>query len=214
MFEKIYFTVLNSTFNMLSHPFSMELPTVYHKKEKKRSIKKYKNGSQTQKQQAMNLLLLRFLSGAKKGHNPKHQCDALRFVDLSYFLRRLPALLLQPALLFFCLRHMPHGGYGMVKQHARTGKAHHFFDLFAHLRLIAMHRTVGAKGLCFHERTAVGALMGVGFQCAALVAQLALRRFVLLSAIERDHIGHHVLFPLTFVFKCGVHQLSLPFSTA
>lgn len=41
---------------------------------------------------------------------------------------------------------MPDGHYGVVPNHARTGKAHDFFNTLAHLGFITMDRAVLAGG--------------------------------------------------------------------
>ena len=59
---------------------------------------------------------------------------------------------------------VPNDQYRVAEQHARPGIPHNSTDLFPHGGLIAMHPAVGAKGLCFDKRAAVGAQQRVLLQ--------------------------------------------------
>ena len=98
----------------------------------------------------------------------------------------------------------------MIKNHLRTGKAHDLSDLFPHLRTIAVHPAVGAKGLCLHKRAVFTAGAGIVIQLPALRSQPA-RRIVILPAVEQDHLADHPLFPLPLYLHILTHWSFLRF---
>ena len=72
-----------------------------------------------------------------------------------------------------------------------------------------MYLTVGAEGLGLHKGALVAALAGIGLQGGAVGAQGFAS--VVLFAVQSDHPGDQLLFPLPL--GLGVHQLILPCST-
>lgn len=105
--------------------------------------------------------------------------------------------------LFFTLDHMPDCRDRMMKKHSRPGKTHDFPNPLPHLGLITMHFAVRAKRLCLHERALLATQLRVGIQLSTLRTEL-LPAAVLLSAIQRDHLGNHLLLALPFQadFRC------------
>ena len=73
---------------------------------------------------------------------------------------------------------VPNDQYRVAEQHTRSGIPHNSTDFFPHGGLIAMHPAVGAKGLCFDKRAAVGAqqrilLQGLTFRAKPLPCAVA-----------------------------------------
>ena len=101
---------------------------------------------------------------------------------------------------------MSDGHNRVVKNHPWAGKAHNKPNSFPHILLIAMDLAVGAEGLGLHEGAFVAAHAGISFQFGAFRAEVCsvqsgcfAQRFMLFLAIEQDHVGDHLLFPLPLV---------------
>ena len=84
----------------------------------------------------------------------------------------------------------------MLEHDPRTGKAHHFGNLFSVLRLVAMDLAFGADGLSFLKGTAgkplhclVGHFLTGPAHCIALQS-------VMRTAVDTDHGKHGVGFAL------------------
>lgn len=95
----------------------------------------------------------------------------------------------------------------MIEHHSRAGKAHHLTDFLPHLRFVAMHSAVRAECLRFHKRTMIASGLCIAFQFSTFAAESAFG-VVLLSAVQRDHLRHHLLFlfPLS---GCSIHIYNL-----
>lgn len=74
----------------------------------------------------------------------------------------------------------------MLPEHSRSGMAHHSFDLFPAIPLIAMHRTLGAGGLFRAEMAPIQAQAHVAGQFLTFPAQVAT---VLIAAVDAQHGG-------------------------
>lgn len=98
----------------------------------------------------------------------------------------------------------------MPPKHPRAGKPHDLPDFGPHFGLIAVDGTLGTEGFGLHKRTVVDALPGVSLQRRTVGAK-PLPGVVFAAAVEGDHTGDHLFFPVTLV-GAG-HQLTLPFST-
>lgn len=119
---------------------------------------------------------------------------------------------------------MAHCRHRMHKKHPGTGKAHDFSNALPHLGLVAVYFAVGAKGLCLHKRTFIAAHSGVIFQLCTFRAEFCFpqpgcfpQRFVLFPAVQKDHLGDHLLFSFPLILYLFVvicfHQcylLSVP----
>ena len=106
--------------------------------------------------------------------------------------------------------HMAEGHDGTIEEHTRSAPAHDGADALAHIVTVAVDGARGAEGLHVHARTADDALACVIEETAAVGAQcgraVRLRRAVcvsMASAVEGDHLRHHVGFEGAFLF--GVH---------
>lgn len=129
---------------------------------------------------------------------------------------KTPAVLKAAGVLFFTVLlsgrftpgfdHMPDSCHGMHEKHPRSGESHHRPDPFPHVGFVAVHLAVGAKGLGLHKGTFITAHSGIFFQFRAFRTKLCFpesgsfaHRFVLFLAVEQDHIGDHLLLPLSLV---------------
>lgn len=97
---------------------------------------------------------------------------------------------------------MPHRKQGMIQQHTGAGKPHDPADFLPHLGLVAVHLTVGAKGLMLHKGTMLAAGPGIGRQ---LLTFLTHDPFpvtgMVFPAVEGYHFPHYLLFLLP-LFVC------------
>ncbi len=99
---------------------------------------------------------------------------------------------------------MPQGQDGVFPHHARPGIAHHGFDLFAALRLVAMHRTIGAGRFAFAETAAFQTDARIIEQTLARRAELGIWRIVMIAAIADDHrLNCFQLTPQSWTLKTG-----------
>ena len=101
---------------------------------------------------------------------------------------------------------MPDGCHRVDEKHPGPGEAHDGADVFPHVGFVTVDLAVGAEGLGLHEGAFVAAHAGVGFQLGAFRAEVCsvqsgcfAQRFMLFLAIEQDHVGDHLLFPLPLV---------------
>ena len=87
---------------------------------------------------------------------------------------------------------MEQAQHGMLREHARSGVAHHGFHLIATRALIAMNRAIGACGFFRTEAAALQPEPGVSEESFAFVAATDL---VMCAAIDPNHRRHG--FPFT-----------------
>ncbi len=83
----------------------------------------------------------------------------------------------------------------MPTQHAGAGVPHHCPDLLPHLRLVTMHRALGARGLVSPERTSVKTSQCIVPKLTTLRAEFTLAPVVIV-AVEADHGLNGFAFPL------------------
>ena len=105
---------------------------------------------------------------------------------------------------------MTEGHDGAMEEHTRSTPAHDGAYLFPHSAAVAVDRARRAEGLDLQAWTADDAIACVVKEAAAVGAQcgciVCLRRAVwvsMASAVEGDHLRHHVGFEGAFLF--GVH---------
>jgi len=105
---------------------------------------------------------------------------------------------------------MTEGHDGAMQEHPRPTPAHDGTYLFAHSAAVAVDGACGAERLYVHARTADDALVCVVEEAAAVGAErgrtVRIRHAVcvsMASAVEGDHLRHHVGFEGAFLF--GVH---------
>lgn len=118
-------------------------------------------------------------------------------------------MLLQLFLLPHRAYHMMHCGYRVVKHHSWSRKTHHLADFLAHLRLIAVNLTVGAKSLIFHERAVLAPASGIAFQLRTFSAEF-LFRAMFFVAVQLYHEGNHLFFLLTLRLDIFFTHLTHP----
>ena len=82
----------------------------------------------------------------------------------------------------------------MSAQHARPSVPHHCPNLLSHVRLVTMHRALGARGLVFPERTSVKTSQCIVQKLSAFMAEFTLAPMVIV-AIEADHRFNGFAFP-------------------
>lgn len=94
----------------------------------------------------------------------------------------------------------------MDEEHPGTGKAHDLTDTLPHLWLVTVHLTVGAEGLRLHERAFIAAHSGIRFQFGTFRAELCFSQpgcfsygFMLFLAVQENHVGNYLLFPLPLI---------------
>ena len=92
--------------------------------------------------------------------------------------------------------YVTNGHVRSVEQHPGAGEFHNFLNSFSHILLVAMHLAVGAEGLCLHKGAEVAALCGIGIQFRAFRTKGVTA--VLLAAVQRNHVGNHFFFFLSF----------------
>ena len=107
------------------------------------------------------------------------------------------------------INEMQDGQAGVVKEHARSGKAHHLADLFAPVGLVAMDGALGTGGLVCPIGTALDAAVGISRQIQAIEAQAGVVGLVMSVAVERDHLADGLLRTVQTVIDhhfldCGV----------
>ena len=97
---------------------------------------------------------------------------------------------------------MPHRQPRMIQQHPRSGKTHNLPDLFPFLRFVAMHLTVRTECLFFHKRTFLTSHSGIIGKFLTDRTQLPCLPFffMMLSAIQPDHLVHNTPLFLSFLF--------------
>ena len=83
----------------------------------------------------------------------------------------------------------------MPTQHTRAGVPHYRPDLLSHLRLVAMHRALGASGLVFMERTSVKTSQRIVPKLSTFRAEFPLASMVI-AAVEAYHGLNGFAFPL------------------
>ena len=129
-----------------------------------------------------------------------------RLMKCTLFLHSVQ-IFLQPPFLHLRRNDMGNRRNRMIEHHSRAGKAHHLTDFLPHLRFVAMHSAVRAECLRFHKRTMIASGLCIAFQFSTFAAEFAFG-VVLLSAVQRDHLRHHLLFlfPLP---GCSIHIRNL-----
>lgn len=82
----------------------------------------------------------------------------------------------------------------MIEYHPRSAESHNGPDSFAHIRTVAVHKTLVALGLVVSEPASVQSSTGVVQQFPALITQF--RAAVVLPAPQLNHMPDRLLFPI------------------
>ena len=90
------------------------------------------------------------------------------------------------------MHQMPDGHDGMMKDHARSGIAHHVFDALAHLGFVAVHRAVLAGGFVITEGAFFQAVICVFPELGTFLTERI--GGVILAAVQADHRLHSISF--------------------
>lgn len=77
-------------------------------------------------------------------------------------------------------------GTGRAREHSWSGITHHFADLLAVVRLVAVHRALSADWLLRHKLAVFQPLVRVNLQLAAILTQL-FYLLVFVVAIQSKH---------------------------
>ena len=107
---------------------------------------------------------------------------------------------------------MPDSKDRMMQQHPRSGKAHYLPDFLSHLRLVTMHLTVTAECLFLHKRTLLAAHPCIVREFLTVRAHpppAPAVSFMLLPAVQADHLFHHVLLLLPFLLDLPVLHIAV-----
>ena len=81
-----------------------------------------------------------------------------------------------------------------MEYHPRAAEPHHCPDPLAHIRTVAVHRTLVALGLVVSEPASVQSGNGVVLQFPALITQF--RASVVLPTPQLNHMPDRPLFPI------------------
>lgn len=84
----------------------------------------------------------------------------------------------------------------VLEHDPRTGKAHHFGNLFSVSRLVAVNLALGAHGLVFFEGTAGKSLEGIVRKFLTLRTQIVALGAVMGMTIDANHSKHCIGFAL------------------
>jgi hypothetical protein len=87
----------------------------------------------------------------------------------------------------------------MTPDHSRTGEAHHGFNYFSGITIVAMHIALITNRLIITKRTAFDALNGIRQKPSTFATQI-LPRSMMGAAIDLNHCGNG----LGFVFHSAV----------